>query len=102
MNDCLFYTSFIGSPSLTCSLRLHNEIPLFRMEVQVPLVCQDCENEFKVISTSRSFTLAACSLEDRDEWISALNEAISQYQFKQLSFNPTKTLPSQSVLRIGQ
>lgn len=73
------------------------------MEVQLPSLAtaQESANEFNVISTARSFTLAASSIQARDEWINALTEAINELQSKQLTF-PSKTLPECNEFRIGQ
>lgn len=61
------------------------------MEVHLPSLsaAQDSTNEFNVISTARSFTLAASSIQARDEWMNALTEAINELQSKQLTF-PSK------------
>lgn len=105
LNDCLLYTSYLSSPSPNCSLKLHHELPLSRMEVHLPSVSatQENANEFNVISTARSFTLAASTMHARNEWMCALSEAIAELQSKQLTF-PSK-MPTDSGefrLRLGQ
>ncbi len=82
LNDCLLYTSYLSSPSPSCGLKLHHELPLSRM---------------------RSFTLAASSMQVRNEWMSVLSEAIAELQSKQQTF-PTRMLTESSEfrLRLGQ
>ncbi|XP_057365372.1 FYVE, RhoGEF and PH domain-containing protein 5-like [Daphnia carinata] len=105
LNDCLLYTSYLSSPSPNCSLKLHHELPLSRMEVHLPSVSatEENANEFNVISTARSFTLAASSMHARNEWMCALSEAISELQSKQSTF-PSKmpTDNGEFRLRLGQ
>lgn len=73
------------------------------MEVHLPPVptAQDSANEFNVISTARSFTLAALSKQERDTWMSVLTEAILELQSKQMTF-PSKTSRESSEYRLGQ
>jgi nicotinamide mononucleotide adenylyltransferase len=73
------------------------------MEVHLPAVSATEENEFNVISTARSFTLAASSMQVRNEWMNVLSEAIAELQSKQQTF-PSKILTesSESRLRLGQ
>ena len=82
----------MSSPSSTGSLRLHHELPLQRMQVDLPAT-EDYENEFNVISTTRSFTLVSSSAQMRDEWISVLKKAINDFQSKQLTFMATRNAP---------
>uniref|UniRef100_T1J575 FYVE, RhoGEF and PH domain-containing protein 6 n=1 Tax=Strigamia maritima TaxID=126957 RepID=T1J575_STRMM len=69
-NDALLHTDVTQG-----SLRLHCELPLSAMRVVVP-TNEEFLNEFSVISSTRSFTLSANSLQERDEWVSTLNNAI--------------------------
>lgn len=73
------------------------------MEVQLPpaSTAQENENEFSVISTARSFTLSAASIEARDEWVKALSDAIIEHQSKQSTF-PTKSFVAHNEFRLGQ
>lgn len=95
------YTSYVGSPSPNSTLKLHHELPLLRMEVRLPTAA-DTDTEFNVISTARSFTLAAASVQARDEWMSVLNEAIDHYQYNQSSFEIAQNLIPSIELRFGQ
>lgn len=75
------------------------------MEVHLPCtVARDFDNEFNVISTTRSFTLVSSSAQARDEWISAMTQAISEFQSKLSSFSTTKapTATDSEFNRIGQ
>lgn len=65
--------------------RVHHELPLTGMKVSIPIQ-QDYHNEFSIISVTRSFILAACSPETRDEWINALNKAIEENACKRSTF----------------
>lgn len=102
LTDVLLYTSFAsGSPG--GALRLNYELPLEGMRVETPRA-EDFENEFSVISTSRSFTLQASSAEERDEWLRALREAIADNASRRSSFLQKKLqerLP-QSSLTLGK
>lgn len=75
------------------------------MEVHLPSASatQENANEFNVISTARSFTLAASSMHGRNEWMCALSEAIAELQSKQLTF-PSKmsTDTGEFRQRLGQ
>ena len=105
LNDCLLYTSYLSSPSPTSSLKLHHELPLSRMEIQLPAAAtvQDCGHEFNVISTTRSFTLSAISAEIRDDWMHVLGDTINQFQAKLSSFLHTGTGGVESMeTRLGQ
>lgn len=55
LNDCLLYTSYYGS---MFSLTVKYKLPLAGMKVGLPAV-EDYNNEFSIISTTRSFTLRA-------------------------------------------
>lgn len=78
------------------------------MEVQVPPInaasTKESGGEFNVISTVRSFTLSTSSTALRDEWVTAIEQAISQLQSKQSTF-PTKSAATESLSsehRLGQ
>ncbi|XP_023224340.1 titin-like isoform X3 [Centruroides sculpturatus] len=80
-NDSLFY--------LICMqqglYKVNYELPLTGMKVSIPQH-QDYKNEFSIISVTRSFTLAARSLEERQEWVDALNKAIEENASKRSTF----------------
>ena len=65
-------------------MQLLNELPLLKMEVQIPSGAE-ASCQVNVISTTRSFTLSAKSTEIRDEWAVTLCSAINQFQSKQSS-----------------
>lgn len=88
LSDVLLYTSFATS-SPGGALRLNYELPLEGMRVETPRA-EDFKNEFSVISTSRSFTLQASSAEERDEWLRALREAITDNASRRSSFLQAK------------
>lgn len=78
------------------------------MELQLPPVSastpKESGGEFNVISTTRSFTLSTSSTAMRDEWMTAIESAISQLQSRQSTF-PTNSLAVESVAvvpRLGQ
>lgn len=80
-NDSLFY--------LICMqqglYKVNYELPLTGMKVNIPQH-EDYKNEFSIISITRSFTLAARSLEERQEWVDALNKAIEENASKRSTF----------------
>ena len=100
-NDSLIYTSYVGSPSVSSGLKLHHELPLLRMEVRLPAAANS-DTDFNVISTARSFTLAASSVQVRDEWMSALNQAINEYQSNLSTFEIAQNLSPSTELHFGQ
>lgn len=55
LNDCLLYTSYYGS---MFSLTVKHKLPLAGMKVCIPKI-EDYNNEFNIITTTRSFTLRA-------------------------------------------
>ncbi|XP_049846671.1 uncharacterized protein LOC126299057 isoform X1 [Schistocerca gregaria] len=85
LNDCLLYTSYYGS-GLASGLKVNSELPLGGMKVTTPQA-EEFHNEFSIISSTRSFTLMARSQEERQEWVDALQAAIKDYTYRQLSFH---------------
>ncbi|XP_066996128.2 FYVE, RhoGEF and PH domain-containing protein 6 [Anabrus simplex] len=84
LNDCLLYTTYYGSgPS--SSFKVNAELPLTGMKVTTPQA-EDYHNEFSIISSTRSFTLSARSLDERQEWVDTLQKAINDHISRQLSF----------------
>ncbi|GIX86229.1 FYVE, RhoGEF and PH domain-containing protein 6 [Caerostris extrusa] len=65
--------------------RINHELPLSGMKVAIPIQ-QDYQNEFSIISVTRSFTLAARSQEERQEWIVALTKAIEENLSRRSTF----------------
>ncbi|XP_069694578.1 uncharacterized protein [Periplaneta americana] len=88
LNDCLLYTSYYGSVQ-SSGLKVNYELPLSSMKVNIPQA-EDYHNEFSIISVKRSFTLSAQSLEERQEWVDALQKAITDYTSRQLTFQNMK------------
>ena len=55
-----------------------HELPLLGMEIH-DTALEDGSNHFNLISTTRSFTLSAESIEIRDEWLLVIGAAINQF-----------------------
>ncbi|GFR16695.1 FYVE, RhoGEF and PH domain-containing protein 6 [Trichonephila clavata] len=90
-NDLLLYLT----PVQHGLYRINHELPLAGMKVAIPIQ-QDYQNEFSIISVTRSFTLAARSQEERQEWIVALTKAIQE------NFSKRSTFTNQRLLRERQ
>ncbi|KAG8179812.1 hypothetical protein JTE90_025979 [Oedothorax gibbosus] len=84
-NDLLLYLT----PVQQGLYRINHELPLTGMRVAIP-VQQDYQNEFSIISVTRSFTLAARSQEEREEWINVLEDAIKENASKRSTFTNTR------------
>lgn len=82
LNDCLLYTSFYGSMT---GLKVKHELSLSGMKVTVPLV-EDCNTEFSIITSTRSFILRARSEAECNEWVTALQNAVKENNNRQLTF----------------
>ncbi|XP_054709219.1 uncharacterized protein LOC129218921 [Uloborus diversus] len=80
-NDLLLYLT----PVQQGLYRINHELPLTGMKVAIPIQ-QDYQNEFSIISVTRSFTLAAKSPEERQEWIVALTKSIEENASKRRTF----------------
>lgn len=112
----MLYTSYFGT---NAGLRLNNELPLGGMKIFQSMT-NDCHNEFNIITITRSFTLRAkwepqcifieklsllilCEIicyrssKEREEWVTTLKKAISEYTSKQLSFVNMKFVPKNAV-----
>ncbi|XP_013395110.1 uncharacterized protein LOC106162376 [Lingula anatina] len=81
-NDVLLYTT----PTSTGSFRLNHVLPLTGMKVSQPAQ-DDFQNEFSIISVHRSVTVSASTSDERDEWLKALQTAISDVMSKKKSFD---------------
>ncbi|XP_046357623.2 FYVE, RhoGEF and PH domain-containing protein 6-like isoform X4 [Haliotis rufescens] len=79
-NDVLLYTTPVAG-----GYRLNNILPLTGMKVCTPQQ-EAFSNEFSIISVQRSFTVAASTLEERDEWLKALTSAISEITSRRHTF----------------
>ncbi|GAB6026704.1 FYVE, RhoGEF and PH domain-containing protein 6 [Chamberlinius hualienensis] len=84
-NDCLLHCS-LTSQGL---LKVHHELPLSDMTVQIPKKTES-PKEFSVLSVARSFILAANSIEEREEWMNAINGAIAAHEVKRSTFLQAK------------
>nr|CAD7415200.1 unnamed protein product [Timema poppensis] len=58
LNDCLLYTSYYGGSMPSSGLKLNYVLSLTGMKVFIPKA-EDYQNEFSIISTTRSFMLSA-------------------------------------------
>lgn len=73
--------------------RVNHELSVTGMRVSLPKQ-QDFQNEFSVISQTRSFSLAARSPKERQEWVQALNKAIEENINKRISFAKSGVSPT--------
>jgi len=77
-------------------MQLLHELPLLGMEIHDTALEDDGgSNQFNLISTTRSFTLSAESIEVRDEWLLVIGAAINQ-------FNRNPRLTNVTDIRLGQ
>ncbi|CAG2053700.1 unnamed protein product [Timema podura] len=95
LNDCLLYTSYYGGSMPSSGLKLNYVLSLTGMKVFIPKA-EDYQNEFSIISTTRSFMLSARSLEEQKEWVKALKNAIKENESRQLTFK-SKTFLNKSL-----
>merc|ERR1711997_123685 len=86
LSDCLLYTSYHGSwAGDSTSLKVSYTIPLNQLHVHVP-TAEDYQNEFSITSNVRSCTLRARSVQERNDWLDALNSAIEDYRSRKATF----------------
>ncbi|ELT96558.1 hypothetical protein CAPTEDRAFT_180983 [Capitella teleta] len=83
-NDVLLYTTPVGG-----GFRLNNTLPLTGMKVIRPTK-EDFQNEFSIISTQRSFTISASTSDEKEEWLSVLEETIAENIRRRSSYTSTK------------
>ena len=50
---------------------------------------EEFQEEFSITSNIRSFTVRAASIDERNDWLEAVNSAIEEQQNRQSSFNHT-------------
>ncbi|XP_052249054.1 uncharacterized protein LOC127856886 isoform X3 [Dreissena polymorpha] len=79
-NDVLLYTTPVAT-----GYRLNNALPLTGMKVSINMQ-DEYKMEFSVMSTQRSFALQGSTLEERDDWVTALNAAIEENTLKRDTF----------------
>ena len=59
---------------------------------------EEFQEEFSITSNVRSFTVRAGSVDDRNDWLEAINSAIEEQQNRQSTFNPAEDGVSGSTL----
>merc|ERR1719410_1770712 len=103
LSDCLLYCSYQGSwAGDSTSLKVGYTIPLNQLQVQVP-TAEDFQNEFSITSNVRSCTLRARNVQERNDWLDALNSAIEDYRSRKATFVSLDQMasPSRSLGRLG-
>lgn len=91
-SDVLLYTT-----PTTSGYRLNNILPLNGMKV-VPPKLEEFKNEFNIISTQRSFTVAASTPDEREHWLTALWNAIEDNSERYHTFKSMQPEPQTSLL----
>ncbi|XP_025106664.1 FYVE, RhoGEF and PH domain-containing protein 6-like isoform X3 [Pomacea canaliculata] len=91
-NDVLLYTT-----PVTAGYRLNNVLPLNGMKV-VPPKLEEFKNEFNIITTHRSFTVATSTPSEREEWLNALWNAIDENAEKYHTFKSLQQEPQNSLM----
>ncbi|XP_076448125.1 uncharacterized protein LOC143284890 [Babylonia areolata] len=91
-SDVLLYTT----PTAT-GYRLNNILPLQGMKVLPPKL-EEFNNEFNIITTQRSFTVATSTPEEREEWLRALWNAIEENSERYHTFKAMQPEPKTSLL----
>ncbi|XP_015788100.1 FYVE, RhoGEF and PH domain-containing protein 6 isoform X1 [Tetranychus urticae] len=82
-NDCLIYLTALQQGTV---YKLNHELSLEGMRVQVP-DHQQFQNEFSIISPSRSISVAAKTPAECASWIEAIKKAIKDYETRRNTFN---------------
>lgn len=59
---------------------------------------EDFQNEFSILSTQRSFIISASTPEEREDWLTALQDAIHENTKRRSSFDVRKLHKMPSVL----
>ncbi|KAK7481794.1 hypothetical protein BaRGS_00026941, partial [Batillaria attramentaria] len=91
-SDVLLYTT----PS-TGGYRLNNILPLNGMKVVAPKL-DEFKNEFSIISTQRSLTVAASTPDEREAWLTALYNAMDENSERYHTFKSMQQEPKTSLL----
>ncbi|KAL8581959.1 hypothetical protein ACOMHN_027941 [Nucella lapillus] len=91
-SDVLLYTT----PTAT-GYRLNNILPLQGMKVLPPKL-EEFSNEFNIITTQRSFTVATSTSEEREAWLRALWNAIEENSERYHTFKAMRSEPKMSLL----
>lgn len=92
LSDVLLYTT----PVQSGQYKLKNMLSLAGMKVSKPSQ-EAYQNELNIESVERSFILSASSAAERDEWLTTISSAISEYTKKKISFISTNA-PSEDTL----
>ncbi|ESO90485.1 hypothetical protein LOTGIDRAFT_123253, partial [Lottia gigantea] len=93
-NDVLLYTVSVAS-----GYKLNQILPVSGMKVSKPLA-EDFKNEFSILSVQRSFTVAASTPEERDDWLKTLSNVIEEAAQRKNTFQTVKlhATPQTSLL----
>ncbi|XP_070193286.1 uncharacterized protein [Littorina saxatilis] len=91
-SDVLLYTT----PTAT-GYRLNNILPLQGMKVLPPKL-EEFKNEFNIMTTQRSFTVAASTPGEREKWLRALWNAIEENSERYHTFKAKQSEPKTSLL----
>ncbi|XP_015232207.1 PREDICTED: FYVE, RhoGEF and PH domain-containing protein 6-like [Cyprinodon variegatus] len=95
LSDVLLYTT----PVQSGQFKLKNMLSLSGMKVSKPSQ-EAYQNELNIESVERSFILSASSAAERDEWLTTISSAISEYTKRKISFMSTNT-PAQGRTSTG-
>ncbi|XP_069110952.1 LOW QUALITY PROTEIN: FYVE, RhoGEF and PH domain-containing protein 6-like [Argopecten irradians] len=94
-SDVLLYTT----PTTTGGYRLNQVLTLTRLKVSMS-THDEFSKEFNIISTHKSFTVEAKTLEDRNAWITALTQAVEENALKRNTFE--KVQVTERVFKKGE
>jgi len=86
LSDCLLYTTYQGTwMDDSTRLRVSYVIMLNQLRISVPQ-SEAFQTEFSVTSNVRGFTVRASNVDERNDWLEAINSAIEENQNKKASF----------------
>jgi len=86
LSDCLLYTTYHGTwVDDSTSLRVSYVIMLNQLRITVPQ-SEAFQTEFSITSNVRSVTVRASNVNERNDWVEAINSAIEENQNKKASF----------------
>jgi len=86
LSDCLLYTTYQGTwMDDSTRLRVSYVIMLNQLRIDLPHT-EAFQTEFSVRSNVRGFTVRASNVDERNEWLEAINSAIEENQNKKASF----------------
>jgi len=88
LTDCLLYTHYQGPwAGETTRLRVTYCLKLDQLSLSVPSN-EEFQEEFSITSNIRSVTVRATSVNERNDWLEAINSTIEELQSRQSSFIP--------------